>query len=335
MEDRLVSQPILAAISKMAVSSIARKLAANKILPVDTSSSRKKYKASDARKIMSTIFLDKDLPIKRKIHVFYNFKGGTGKTSLCSQTAFMLHLMGFKVLAIDCDSQSHLSTVLGFKEDSKVNTIYDVLINGVSIEESIYIIDEALDAIPSNLGLTRIEVPLSQKPKREEVLGRIIRQVERNYDFILIDTNPTISTLNMSALYAAHHVNIVCETQPFSLHGLGMLVEEIEKLFNELERPLNYSIIANKHETKTATSQEVLGVLRRDYSDRMNQSLIRKSEDINIASKKSQPVYAFASKASLALEDLIDYAHELLQISRKPLDMPFNYEEQKEAIATA
>ena len=317
MMNHVVSQPILAAIAKMAISSITRKLSAQNILPVDVAATRKKYKSSDARKIMKTIFVDEHPQVKRRIQVFYNFKGGTGKTSLCSQTAFFLHLMGFKVLTIDCDSQAHLSSVLGFPEDKEFKTIYDVLINGVPIEDAICTIDEGFDAIPSNLGLTRIEVPLSQKTRREESLDRILKPLIYKYVFILIDTNPTISTLNMNALYAAHHINVVCETQPFSLQGLGMLVEEIEKIFAELQRPLNYSIIANKHETKTATAQEVLGVLRRDYSVHMNQSLIRKSEDINIASKRRQPLYSFVSKTSLALEDLIDYSHEFLTISRK------------------
>ncbi len=333
MIDRVVSQPILAAIAKMAVSSITRKLASKNILPVDTNASRKKYKASDARKIMKTIFIDGHPEITRKIQVFYNFKGGTGKTSLCSQMAFLLHLMGFKVLTIDCDSQSHLSSVLGFPEDREVKTIYDVMIDGIPIEEAIYSIDEGFDAIPSNLGLTRIEVPLSQKTRREETLDRILKPLVSKYDFILIDTNPTISTLNMNALYAANHINVVCETQPFSLHGLGMLVEEVGKIFKELQKPLNYSIIANKHETKTATSQEVLGVLRRDYSVHMNQSLIRKSEDINIASKRRQPVYSFAPKTSLALEDLIDYGHEFLEISREKQDSSeVLFEEKREPV---
>jgi chromosome partitioning protein len=312
-EDLYLSQITMANILSVPKSSLHRKISEENIQPIDPQMIRRKYDVGACRKIFSLYFKDYANNIKDKVNVFYNFKGGTGKTTVCFQVASMLSLFGFKVLAIDLDPQAHLSNVLRFDENRKVNTIYDTLINGYPLSECIYPVYEGLDAIPSNLELTRIEVPLSQKTRREETLYRIIEPIKENYDFILLDTNPTISTLNVNALFAADKINIVCETQPFSLNGLCILVEELERIFKDLQRKLNFCVIANKFESKTATAQEVLGVLRADYSKEMTRTVIRKNEDLNLSSKKKLPVISFAKKASSGFEDLVDLIKEFIQ----------------------
>jgi chromosome partitioning protein len=194
-----------------------------------------------------------------------------------------------------------------------------VLVNQTPIEETICNVYEGFDVIPSNLGLTRVEVPLSQKTRREESFKKALESIKKEYDFILIDTNPTISNLNMNALFAADHVNIVCETQPFSLSGLGILVEELEKMYRDLGREFKFIVVPNKYESKTATAQEVLGILRKDYKDNIAQTVIRKCEDFNISSKLRLPVCCFVRKDSSALEDMIDFIYEFINMSSKPI----------------
>lgn len=313
-EDLCLSQTIIAKILSVPKSSLHRKITEENIQPVDLKTTRRRYDVEACRKIFSFYYKDYSKNIKNKVNVFYNFKGGTGKTTVCFQVASMLSLFGFRILAIDLDPQGHLSNILRFDENIKVNTIYSSLINGCKLSECIYPVYSGLDAIPSNLELTRIEVPLSQKTRREETLSRLIETVKDDYDFILMDTNPTISTLNVNALFAADKINIVCETQPFSLNGLCILVEELEKIFADLQRKLNFCVIANKFESKTATAQEVLGVLRADYSKEMTQAIIRKCEDLNLSSKKKLPVISFAVKSSPGFEDLVDLVKEFIQV---------------------
>ena len=81
------------------------------------------------------------------------------------------------------------------------------------------------------------EVPLSQKTRREETLSKLISPLKDKYDFILIDTNPAISNLNVNALFAADKINIICETHPFSVNGLCILIEELEKIFSPIKNP--------------------------------------------------------------------------------------------------
>lgn len=280
------------------------------VQPIDPLASRKRYDIQTIRQIYSLYLKKKS--VNEKINVFYNFKGGTGKTTVCFQMACMLSLVGFNVLVIDLDPQAHLTSAFRFDENTGFKTAYDLLVNGAALDDCIYHVFEGLDMIPSNLELTRIEVPLSQKTRREEILSKFIEPAKEKYDFILIDTNPAISTLNVSALFAADKINIICETHPFSLNGLCILIEELEKIFHELQKALNFKVIANKYEAKTATAQEVLGVLRVDYSQEMMNSVIRKCEDINLSSKNKLPVWSFASRNSAAFEDLSDLLMEFI-----------------------
>ena len=125
--------------------------------------------------------------------------------------------------------------------------------------------------------------------------------------------------MNQNATYCADVVNIVCETQPFSLKGLDMLVKELEAFSRAMEKDILYKIIPNKYESKTATSQEVLGSLRHDYKNAVIESVVRKCEDINISAKKQMPICAFCKKRSIAFEDMCDLSLDLLQQSAKKI----------------
>jgi chromosome partitioning protein len=274
-----------------------------------------KFNINETRAIARHFYSSSKGHISKKIHVFYNFKGGTGKTSLCYQTAVHLSLLGFSVLAIDLDPQAHLSSMFRIPEDWNGPTMYDIMINGKPIKESISSPLPGLDLIASNISLTRIEVPLTVRAKREEILKNILSPIRDAYDFIIIDTNPTISNLNMNALVASEKINIVCETQPFSLAGLRVLVEEMNNFFGEMKITPDYSIIPNKYEVKTATAQEVLGALRQGFGGHVSNSVVRKSEEINIAAKKKLPLIAFCKPKSIGLEDIIDLVDEVVDDS--------------------
>ena len=309
----LFSQSMLAMMANSSPSTISRTAAKIEFKGLEPST-RRKYNFKEATKILFEI-IGKQYEVTKKAQVFFNFKGGTGKTSLCHQISVHMALFGFKVLSIDCDPQAHLTHVLGVKEEEENPTLYDVLVNGYPAEEAIIEIYPGLDLIPSDISLTRVELPLSNKTNREKVLEKALKGIKKNYDFIFIDTNPTISILNQNATYFSEVVNIVCETQPLSLKGLDILIKELEDFSRAMEVMIPYRIIPNKYESKTATSQEVLGSLHHDHKDTVMESIVRKSEDINQSSKKRLPVCAFAKKRSMAFEDICDLSLALLEVS--------------------
>jgi chromosome partitioning protein len=227
--------------------------------------------------------------------------------------AVHMSVLGYRVLAIDCDPQAHLSYVLGVEEDQEYITLYDVIVNNMPLTEAIINIYPGLDLVPSDISLTRAELPLSTKTDREKVLKKSIKNVLDKYDFIFLDTNPTISILNQNATYCADVINIVCETQPLSLKGLDILINELKEFYKVMDIDIPYRIIPNKYESKTATSQEVLGILHHDYKETVMESIVRRSEDINQSSMKRLPVCAFAKKRSVAFEDMCDLSLAILE----------------------
>ena len=314
----LFSQADIASYAEVTPSVVSHHIAKHQIMAIQSgakSEQRKKYNFQVARTIIKE-FQTKDHAPKYKTQVFFNFKGGTGKTSLCHQLSVMFALYGYKILVIDCDPQAHLSYSLGCDEQADNLTLYDVIVNKVSIEEAIIKnVYEGLDLIPANLSLTRLELPLNQMPNREKVLLKLLEKTRDNYDFVFMDTNPTISTLNRNATLAADMLNIVCETQPYSLKGLEILVAEINAFAEVMEKPINYQIIPNKYESKTAISQESLGILHTSYRDNVLESVVRKSEDINLSAKMRKPVFGICNKKSVALEDIKDLGKELMRKS--------------------
>lgn len=316
MKDIAFNQTMIAQLTQTTPLIVSRLVHSKKMEPLRNDTHyTKKYTLSSIRQITNTLYAENKRPIKQKILSFYNFKGGTGKTSLSFQVAAHLSILGFNVLCVDLDPQGHLSSVMGIPEDFNGDTMYDALINNMPIRDIILNISEGLDLIPSNISTTRIEVQLNLKNKREEKLKELLEPLKNVYDFIILDTNPTISTLNMNALVASDRVNIICETQPFSLMGLRLLVGEMISFFNDMKITPNYCIIPNKYEIKTATAQEVLGALRAEYSHHVLNAIVRKTEDINLASKKKLPISAFCKSKSPAFEDIMDLVHEMVSQS--------------------
>ncbi len=318
MIDLTYNQSMIAHLCGSSSNTVGRVVASQRIESVAlVSSYNKRYNVDAMRKITDFLYANNKRPIHQKCNVFYNFKGGTGKTSMCYQVATHLSLLGFKVLALDLDPQAHLSLAMQIPEDYDGATIYDILVQGLPLQRSLVSIFPGLDLLPANISMTRIEVPLSGKTKREEKLLVALEPVRHLYDFIIIDTNPTISTLNMNALVASDRVNIVCETQPFSLSGLRVLVDEMYSFYQDMKMKPNFCIIPNKYEIKTATAQEVLGAIRTEYGDSVISAVVRKSEEINIAAKRKMPISGFCKTKSVALEDIMDLVHELVKQTQK------------------
>lgn len=296
---------------------VYRYLLQNNLIPANTGTEekRKKYTFEVARTLL-TEFITKKLKPIDKVQVFFNFKGGTGKTSICHQISVMFALFGFKVLVVDCDPQAHLTHSLGFDEAQEFPTIYDVIVNKKAVSEIIQKdVYPGLDVIPSNLSLTRLELQLNQIPNRERALSNIIKPLKAQYDFIFFDTNPTISTLNRNATYAADIINIVCETQPYSLKGLEILVDELSAFAEAMEKVVKFCIIPNKYESKTAISQESLGSLHTRYKEFVLESVVRKCEEFNMSAKLRLPILAIGNKRSIAIEDIKDLTKELIRKS--------------------
>lgn len=246
-----------------------------------------------------------------KIQMFYNVKGGTGKSTLTAQYVMRAAMMGYRVLAIDLDGQGHLTVNLDVLDGHERPTIYDVLINDLPIHEAVMNIAPCLDLIPANLGLCNIEIPLNNKARREYRLSEAIAKIADQYDLIVADTNPAASILNGSMLVASNLVNVICATNPLSFHGMSLVMATIEEMEREFRRELDVRIIPNMYDNREVISQEVLGELRAQFPDHCTRAVVNRSADLNEATKRRTTVWDVSSKG-VAANDINSLTEELL-----------------------
>jgi chromosome partitioning protein len=243
--------------------------------------------------------------------MFYNVKGGTGKSTLTAQYVMRAAMMGLNVLAIDLDGQGHLTVNLDVLDAHEHPTIYDVLINDLPIEQAIMSVAPGLDLIPANLGLCNIEIPLNNKSRREYRLSESIARIIGQYDLVVADTNPAASILNGSMLVASELVNVVCATNPLSFHGMSLVMSTIEQMEQEFRRQLDVRIVPNMYDNREVISQEVLGELRAQFPEYCTKTVVNRTADLNEATKRRTTVWDVSSKG-MAAQDINSLTEELL-----------------------
>lgn len=248
---------------------------------------------------------------QHKVQMFYNVKGGTGKSTLTAQYVMRAAMYGLNVLAIDLDGQGHLTVNLDVLDAHERPSIYDVLINDLPMEQAVMNVVPGLDLVPANLGLCNIEIPLNSKTRREYRLNEAIEKIKDRYDLIVADTNPAASILNGSMLVAANLVNIVCATNPLSFHGMSLVMATIEEMEREFRKTIDLKIIPNMYDSREVISQEVLGELKAQFTDVCARTVVNRSADLNEATKRRTTVWGVNPKGTAAL-DIGALSEELL-----------------------
>lgn len=315
--DLMLTQRTMALLGGQTPSTISRHIQAKKIQHLEMGNQRYlKYQISDVQRILKDI-IAVNFPVNKKVHCFYNFKGGTGKTSLCFQVSTHLAVCGYKVLVVDADPQGNLSTSLGFDTSQSYLTLYDVIVNQAPVHSAIENIFPGYDCIPSNIACSRFDIELTLMSKREERIKLELERLKSEYDFIIFDTNPHISYVVRNISVFADIINIPCETQPYSLNALKVLFEDMNGFFKSMhmDRP-ECIIIPNKYEDRFGTSAEAMAILRQFYNEYLIPNFaVRKNEDFNKAAKLGLPLCFFAKKDSNALNDVIELMHTLIKRS--------------------
>lgn len=204
-----------------------------------------------------------------KIIAVANQKGGVGKTTTAFNLGITLNRLGHRVLCIDMDPQGNLSVAFGIAGKTD-RTVADSLLDR-SVPLPITRTDQSsevpLDAVASSLALATAEAALLNKLGREFRLRDQLMAVESAYDYILIDTPPSLGILTINSLVAAHSVVIPTEARFFSLQGLQMLQESVEevKYLNPKLRVLG--ILVSKYDKRLREERTVSDYLRKTWCE--------------------------------------------------------------------
>ncbi len=169
---------------------------------------------------------------KRRVQLFLNFKGGTGKSTISASYAYAVAELGVHVLAIDLDAQQHMTKCLGFEESNKEPSIYEVLIENKNINEVIKPSKmPTLDIIPASLKLSVIESRVPNQEMKEFMLAAAFSQLQlKDYKLIVMDSHPNITFLNKSAILAADDLLVPVLPDYLSFDGLSLLMEELARM---------------------------------------------------------------------------------------------------------
>ena len=210
-----------------------------------------------------------------------NQKGGCGKTVTAINLSACLAEHGHSVMLIDSDPQGHASLGLGIQPDEIDRSLYHVLSlhhPDIALQDVLVGTESKLDVAPSGLTLAALEQELSGHPGRENRLLIALEQLDREYDYVIVDCPPSLSLLTFNALRACREIIVPVETSFFGLHGLGKLSETIRLVEDRFGQQKFVRVLATIFDRRTKIANEVLAELNEHFGD----GLFRTAIGINV-----------------------------------------------------
>ena len=249
---------------------------------------------------------------RAKRQLFLNYKGGTGKTSISAAYGYYLASTGKRVLMVDLDAQAHLTTCFNENGVRHDKSLYSVVVRGTRLADVIVRTSlPTLRLIPSATSLSSMELPLFRMPYREFRLRQALRQVDRDFDFIIIDSAPNIGLLSLNAILASDEILVPLLADFLSFHGLKLLLEtltSIQKDFNFYLKKI--AVFLNRYNPDYDICSQCYDAVHKHYPGYALKTVIRESHDIMDATSVGRSVFELDS-ASQAAQDIQALVNEI------------------------
>ena len=201
-----------------------------------------------------------------QVFVLANQKGGVGKTTTTYNLGVALADINQKVLLLDLDPQGGLTYYAGFEPEDLGKTIYHCLVRDMSAKEILISNDYGIDLLPANIDLSLAEFQLMNVPARERRITRIVNEVREDYDYVLIDSQPSLGLLTINALAAADEVIIPVSCEFLSLRGTRALLKLIAKVKGSLNSKLEIAgLLPTMFSARTLHGREILDLLSTEF----------------------------------------------------------------------
>ena len=230
-----------------------------------------------------------------------NQKGGVGKTTSTINLGAALAEYGRKVLLVDLDPQGALSAGLGVPHYELAHTVHNLLVEPrVGIEDVlIHTRVDGMDLVPSNIDLSAAGIHLVNEVGREQTLGWALRPVLDRYDYVLIDCQPSLGLLTVNALACSDGVIIPTECEFFSLRGLALLTDTVDKVRDRLNPRLAISgIVVTRFDTRTVNAREVMARVLERFGDLVFDTVIARTVRFPETSVAGEPITTWSPKST-------------------------------------
>jgi chromosome partitioning protein len=239
-----------------------------------------------------------------KVVAMCNQKGGVGKTTSAINLGAALAEYGRRVLLVDMDPQGALSAGLGVPHYELEKTIHNVLVEPrVSIDDVLLSTRvRHMDLVPSNIDLSAAEIQLVNEVGREQTLARALHPVLDRYDYVLIDCQPSLGLLTVNGLACSDGVVIPTECEFFSLRGLALLTDTVDKVRDRLNPKLEISgILLTRYDPRTINAREVMARVVERFGDLVFDTVITRTVRFPETSVAGEPITSWAPKSSGAV----------------------------------
>jgi chromosome partitioning protein len=236
---------------------------------------------------------------RAKVIAFANQKGGVAKTTTTLNLAAAFVEEGHRVLCVDMDPQGNLTMSQGIDPDSLEQSMFDVLVHDLPIREVIR--RREVDVACSSIDLAGAEIAMSTKIGRERSLDKALRPVEEDYDFVCIDTPPSLGLLTINALTASDKVIVPVQCEYLSMRGLIQLQNTLAMIQENLNPDVDIAgILPTMVDTRTLHAKEAIEILEENFGDRVFGARIRKTVRFAEAPVKGMSVLKYDPNGTAA-----------------------------------
>jgi chromosome partitioning protein len=236
---------------------------------------------------------------KATVISFANQKGGVAKTTTTLNLAVAFRESGHRVLAVDLDPQGNLTMSQGIDPDKVEHSMYDVLVDKLPISEVIQ--GREIDLAVASIDLAGAEIAMSTQIGRERSLEKALREVENNYDFVCIDTPPSLGLLTINALTASNKVIVPVQCEYLSMRGLVQLQNTLEMIKENLNPGVEIEgILPTMLDSRTVHAKEAVEILEENFGELVFKSRIRKTVKFAEAPVRGASVLKYDPKGNAA-----------------------------------
>ena len=238
-----------------------------------------------------------------KIIAVANQKGGVGKTTTAVNLSSALAQKKKRVLVIDADPQGNTTSGLGLDKNDLGITIYDVLVNNVSMKDAMYDLEYFdMKMIPSNIDLTGAEIELVGETEREYKIKNALKEVEKDFDFIIIDCPPSLGIVTLNVLSAAHSVLIPVQCEYYALEGIAQLTNTINLVKNAYNSNLEIEgVLMTMFNGRTNLSIQVVEEIKKYFGKKVYKTLIPRNVRLSEAPGFGEPINVFDKNSTGAI----------------------------------